>query len=184
MVLLGASLTLRGLRNHAMLAMLIGCGLRRGALLELTMASLQQREEHWVIADLVGKGGHVRTVPGPGWVKASVDALDHCRGDSARSRVPVHQQSRLVWGDGMTPKAMAHVRPVVSSSRAKSSQHIPRSRLRQGDGFRFESESPSHAISPVFSIACSVGCFHCRTPAAEQASGVRTTAKSTTAKST
>src|SRR5919197_1291806 len=26
---------------------------------------LEQREEHWVIADLVGKGGHVRTVPIP-----------------------------------------------------------------------------------------------------------------------
>jgi hypothetical protein len=24
---------------------------------------IQQREEHWVIADLVGKGGHVPTVP-------------------------------------------------------------------------------------------------------------------------
>jgi hypothetical protein len=34
---------------------------------------LQQREEHWVIADLVGKGGHVRTVPVPLWVKAAVD---------------------------------------------------------------------------------------------------------------
>ncbi len=48
--------------DHAMLAMLIGCGLRRGELLALTLESVQQREEHWVIADLVGKGGHVRTV--------------------------------------------------------------------------------------------------------------------------
>ena len=65
--------TPRALRDHAMVAMLIGCGLRRAELLALTLESVQQREEHWVIADLVGKGGHVRTVPIPGWVKDAVD---------------------------------------------------------------------------------------------------------------
>ena len=38
-----SSRTLRGLRNHAMLAMLLGCGLRRGELLALTLESLEQR---------------------------------------------------------------------------------------------------------------------------------------------
>jgi hypothetical protein len=33
----------------------------------LTLDHLQQREEHWAIVDLVGKGGHIRTVPD--WVK-------------------------------------------------------------------------------------------------------------------
>ena len=60
--------TARELRDHAMVAMLIGCGLRRAELLALSLGSIQQREEHWVIADLVGKGGHVRTVPIPTWV--------------------------------------------------------------------------------------------------------------------
>ena len=35
-----------------MVAMLIGCGLRRAELLALTLESVQQREEHWVIAGL------------------------------------------------------------------------------------------------------------------------------------
>ena len=61
----GSADTLRGKRNRAMLSMLIGCGLRRAELLSLTMQSIQLREEHWVIADLVGKGGHIRTVPIP-----------------------------------------------------------------------------------------------------------------------
>jgi hypothetical protein len=38
------------------------------------MNSIQLREEHWVIADLVGKGGHIRTVPIPLWVKKIVDS--------------------------------------------------------------------------------------------------------------
>ena len=49
--------SLRGKRNYAMLAMLVGCGLRRGELLALRVNSIQLREEHWVIADLLGKAG-------------------------------------------------------------------------------------------------------------------------------
>ncbi len=64
---------LRGKRDYAMVAVLLGCGLRRAEAAALAVETLQQREEHWVIADLVGKGGHVRTVPVPSWVKAAVD---------------------------------------------------------------------------------------------------------------
>jgi hypothetical protein len=39
----------------------------------LTFDHLQQREEHWAIVDLVGKGGHVRTVPVPDWVRTELD---------------------------------------------------------------------------------------------------------------
>jgi site-specific recombinase XerC len=60
---------IRGKRDYAMVAVLLGCGLRRAELAGLVVESLQQREEHWVIADMVGKGGHVRTVPVPTWVK-------------------------------------------------------------------------------------------------------------------
>ncbi len=65
--------SLREHRNHAMIAMLIGCGFRRGELLHLDTKSIQQREDHWVAADLIGKAGHIRTVPIPGWVKRAVD---------------------------------------------------------------------------------------------------------------
>ena len=37
------------------------------------MEHLQQREEHGAVIDLVGKGGHERTVPIPEWVKEAVD---------------------------------------------------------------------------------------------------------------
>lgn len=67
-----------------MVAMLIGCGLRRAELRGLTLESIQQRENHRVIAELVGKGGHVRTVPIPEWVKATVDAWTDLRRTCAR----------------------------------------------------------------------------------------------------
>src|SRR6202171_6020464 len=47
--------SLRGKRDYATIAMPIGCGLRRGELLALRVDSIQSREEHSVIADLLGK---------------------------------------------------------------------------------------------------------------------------------
>src|SRR6202012_5034210 len=64
---------LRDLRNHAVLAMLLGCGLRRAELVAIKVEDFELREEHWVLADLIGKGRHMRTIPVPGWVKAIVD---------------------------------------------------------------------------------------------------------------
>lgn len=66
--------TLRGKRDCAMVAVLLGCGLRRAELAAVTVADLQRREEHWVFADLIGKGGHVRTVPVPDWVGSAIQA--------------------------------------------------------------------------------------------------------------
>jgi integrase/recombinase XerD len=64
---------LKGKRDRAILALLIGCGLRRAELVALDVHSFQQREARWVLPDLSGKGGRVRTVPVPGFVKARVD---------------------------------------------------------------------------------------------------------------
>jgi site-specific recombinase XerD len=66
--------TLRAKRDHAMLAMLLGCGLRRSELTGLEMDEIQTRQGHWAIVDLIGKGGRVRTVPIPQWVKHALDA--------------------------------------------------------------------------------------------------------------
>jgi site-specific recombinase XerD len=66
--------TLRGLRDRAILAVLLGCGLRRSEVAALTFAHLQQRDGRWCIVDLVGKHGRVRTAPVPNWVKVAIDA--------------------------------------------------------------------------------------------------------------
>lgn len=65
--------TLKGLRDRAILALLIGTGIRRGELANLTFDHIQQREGRWVIVDLVGKRKRVRTVPMPSWSKAYIN---------------------------------------------------------------------------------------------------------------
>src|SRR5258708_6686068 len=66
--------TVRGLRDRAILAVLLGCGLRRSEVAALTFAHVQQRDGRWCIVDLKGKHGRVRTMPMPTWVKVGIDA--------------------------------------------------------------------------------------------------------------
>lgn len=65
--------TLRGMRDRAILAVLIGCGLRREEAAQLTMGHIQMRDARWVIVDIQGKGKRVRTVPMPNWCKMAID---------------------------------------------------------------------------------------------------------------
>jgi|SRR5215467_207535 len=65
--------TLKGLRDRAALGLLVACGLRRAELCALTVEHFQQRDGRWVILDLRGKGGRIRTVPVPPGVKERVD---------------------------------------------------------------------------------------------------------------
>jgi hypothetical protein len=68
--------------------------------------NLPQRENRWVIVDLVGKGGHVRTVPVPAWVKTAIDQW------MAVSKIRVGRLFRCVsktgsvWGTGITEKVV------------------------------------------------------------------------------
>jgi integrase len=62
-----------GKRDHALLALLLGCGLRRQELAHLKVEEIVEREGRAVIVDLIGKGGRRRTVAVPFWVKKSVE---------------------------------------------------------------------------------------------------------------
>ena len=66
--------TLRGKRDYLILALLIGCALRRQELASLEVETIQLREGRWVLADLEGKGRRVRTVAVPVWVKHGINA--------------------------------------------------------------------------------------------------------------
>ena len=64
----------KGLGDRAIIAVLLGCGLRRSEVAALTFGHIQQRDGRWCIVDLVGKHGRVRTAPMPNWVKVAIDA--------------------------------------------------------------------------------------------------------------
>ena len=123
-----------------MLALLLACGLRRHEVVALTLDHLQQREEHWAIVDLVGKAGHMRTVPVPEWVKNELDewliaAAVH-RGRLFRR---VNKAGRA-WGEGLTEKAVWHIVkeaanrvgvPKTGASRPTTNLHSALPRIRR-----------------------------------------------------
>src|SRR6266496_5171508 len=99
----------RGKRDRALLALLLACGLRRHEAVALTVDHLQQREEHWAIVDLVGKGGHIRTVPVPDWVRNELDDwLAAAAIDRGRLFRRVNKVGRA-WGEGITEKSIWHI---------------------------------------------------------------------------
>ena len=57
--------TLKGKRDYVILALLVGCALRRNELAELDVETIQQREGRWVLADLEGKVGASAPLPSP-----------------------------------------------------------------------------------------------------------------------
>jgi site-specific recombinase XerD len=63
--------TIKGIRDYAILAILIGAGLRRSELVGLDVEHIQNREGRWLIVDLLGKNGRLRSVPIPDWAHAA-----------------------------------------------------------------------------------------------------------------
>jgi integrase len=106
---------LRGRCDYAMIAVLLGCGLRRAELAGLTVEDLQRREEHWVIADLVGKGDHVRTVPVPTWVKVAVDHWLTAAGISTGPIFRAINKAKRIETSGFSPKVICGVVKARSS---------------------------------------------------------------------
>ena len=66
--------TAKGKRDYVILALLVGCALRRQELASLDVETIQLREGRWMLADLEGKGRRIRTVAIPIWVKHGINA--------------------------------------------------------------------------------------------------------------
>lgn len=98
--------TKKGLRDRVILAVLLGCGLRRSEVSALTFSHVQQRDGRWCIVDLVGKHGRVRTIPVPTWVKVAIDAWTAAAAlDEGRAFRPVNRGDR-VGAEGLTEKVI------------------------------------------------------------------------------
>ena len=99
--------TLKGLRDRAILAVLLGCGLRRSECAALTFAHVQQREGRWAICDMVGKGNRTRTVPMPSWAKSALDEWATAAAlEDGRIFRSVRKGGHLA-GDSVSPQGIA-----------------------------------------------------------------------------
>jgi integrase/recombinase XerD len=94
--------TKKGLRDRAMLAVLLGCGLRRSEVAALMLKHIQQRDNRWCIVDLLGKHGRVRTIPMPTWVKVTIDAWTEAAGVTEG-----HVLRRIARGDQVGREPMS-----------------------------------------------------------------------------
>jgi site-specific recombinase XerD len=101
--------TVRQKRDAAIISLLLGCGLRRSEVAALKVGDIQKREDHWAIVDLVGKAGHVRTVPVPGWVKTAVDLWSESTLVANGRLFRSIRKNGTVWGDGITQNVVWYV---------------------------------------------------------------------------
>jgi site-specific recombinase XerD len=65
--------SIRGMRDRALLGVLVTCALRRGELSRMNCDHLAMRDGRWVFLDFLGKGNKTRSVAVPLWVKQEID---------------------------------------------------------------------------------------------------------------
>ena len=75
----------------------------------LKVDDLQIRQGHWAIVDLVGKGGHIRTVPMPLWVKNTVDRWMSCAIVTAGRVFRAVSRHGTPWGKGISENVIWYV---------------------------------------------------------------------------
>ena len=112
-----------------MLAILVGCGLRRAELANLPVEKIQIRQGHWVIVDLIGKGGHVRTIPIPHWAKEKLDRWTSAAKISTGRVFRAIRKNGAVWGDGIGENVVWHV--VKRYCRSIGLEHVAPHDLRR-----------------------------------------------------
>lgn len=101
--------TLKGLRDRAILAVLIGCGLRREECTLLSFCHIQMRENRWVIVDIVGKRDKMRTVPMPTWTKTVIDGWMYAAHIHDGFIFRQVNKGDKVMGESLSPKAIYNV---------------------------------------------------------------------------
>jgi integrase len=89
-----------------MLAVLLGCGLRRSEVAALTLKHIQQQDGRWCIVDRVGKHDRVRTIPMPTWVKVAIDTWTLAAGLVAGHVLRPVNRADQVQGDRMSEKVV------------------------------------------------------------------------------
>jgi integrase len=121
--------TLKGKRDYVIIALLVGCALRRRELATLKIEDIQLREGRWVIIDLCGKGGRIRTVAVPIWVKQGIEVwMTAANIDKGRLLRPLSKSGKIV-GDELGDWAIWSV--VEQSSKQIGIEHFGAHDLRR-----------------------------------------------------
>jgi integrase len=120
---------LKGQRDYVILALLLGCALRRQELANLYIEDIQLREGRWVIADLRGKGGRVRTVAVPIWVKQGINAWTTAAGIEDGRLLRSISKSGKLSGDTLSDWAIWSV--VEQSAKEIGMEHFGAHDLRR-----------------------------------------------------
>ena len=101
--------SMRAKRDYAMLVMLFACGFRRSELVALEVDEIQMRQGHWAVVDLSGKGGHIRTVPIPNWVKVALDQWIRPANVTEGKVFRAVARKGKVWGHGISQNVVWYV---------------------------------------------------------------------------
>ena len=121
--------SMRAKRDYAMLALLFGCGFRRSELVGLELNEIQMRQGHWAVVDLIGKGGHIRTVPIPSWAKSALDQWTAAAGVTEGRIFRAVARAGKVWGKGISQNVVWYV--VKSCCERAGLEHIAPHDLRR-----------------------------------------------------
>jgi site-specific recombinase XerD len=101
--------TLRGSRDHAILAVLFQCGLRRSEVTSLTVEHLVQEEDRCLIKNLEGKHRHTRDVTVPRFTERAIDEWMSRSGIVEGKLFRAVNKNSRVWGVGLTPEAVLQI---------------------------------------------------------------------------
>lgn len=142
--------TLKGVRDRAILAILIGCGLRRAECAILSVSHVQQREGRWAVVDIVGKRDKMRTVPMPSWAKSAIDSWTYsARIEDGFVFRQVNKGGNLM-GEGLTEQAIYNI--VVSYA-----ERLEKSGIAPHDLRRTFAKLAHKGGSPIDQIQLSLG---------------------------
>ncbi|MGA8029255.1 MAG: tyrosine-type recombinase/integrase [Bryobacteraceae bacterium] len=94
--------SLKGVRDRAILGLLIGCALQRAELTHLHVHHFVMRDARWVLMDIVGRGKRVRTVPVPAWAKVLVDDWMSAAAIAEGTVFRAVNKGGRVWGEHIT----------------------------------------------------------------------------------
>jgi site-specific recombinase XerD len=137
--------SVKGKRDRAVLAVLIGCGLRRAEVAAVSVEQFRIVEDRWVIADLVGKHGRIRTVAVPSWAKTTVDEW-RLIGSIVAGRLFRHITKRAeVTGEGFTAQAVYDI--VLEHARTVDPDVTPHDLRRSFARLAYEGHAPIEQLS-------------------------------------